>query len=160
MALENKLHIEDPAALARAEEKISKTRALDLFETGLLDKLDVGTFAGLQQIHAYLFGDIYDFAGKLRTVNMAAKGNFRFAPVMYLEVAPQHIDNMPQSTFDEIVERVPNLYNRDDPKRIKHLHAGAFVYYENHRIRLHGKHLPQSYGGGDVPRAAGEGRDP
>jgi cell filamentation protein len=102
--LENKLHITDPAELARAEERISKAKALELFETGLLDSFEVGTFAGLQKIHSCLFGDIYDFAGKLRTVNIA-KGNFRFAPVMYLEAALQNIDKMPQSTFDEIIEK-------------------------------------------------------
>jgi cell filamentation protein len=104
MALENKLGITDAAELARAEEKISKTKALKLFETGLLDTFEVGTFAGLAKIHAYLFEDIYDFAGKLRTVNIA-KGNFRFAPVMYLNAALAHIEQMPQSTFDEIVEK-------------------------------------------------------
>lgn len=100
--LENKLHITDSAELARVEEKTSKTKALELFETGLLDTFEVGTFAGLQRIHGFLFGDVYDFAGKLRTVNIA-KGSFRFAPVMYLEAALQNIDKMPQSTFDEIV---------------------------------------------------------
>jgi cell filamentation protein len=104
MALENKLGITDSAELARAEEKISKTKALELFETGLLDTFEVGTFAGLAKIHAYLFEDIYDFAGKLRTVNIA-KGNFRFAPVMYLNAALAHIEQMPQSTFDEIIEK-------------------------------------------------------
>jgi cell filamentation protein len=104
MALENKLGITDSAELARAEEKISKTKALELFETGLLDTFEVGTFAGLAKIHAYLFEDIYDFAGKLRTVNIA-KGNFRFAPVMYLDAALAHIEQMPQSTFDEIIEK-------------------------------------------------------
>jgi cell filamentation protein len=104
MAPDNKLGITDSAELARAEEKISKTKALELFETGLLDTFEVGTFAGLAKIHAYLFEDIYDFAGKLRTVNIA-KGNFRFAPVMYLDAALAHIGQMPQSTFDEIVEK-------------------------------------------------------
>ena len=104
MTLENKLRITDFTELARSEERISKAKALELFETGLLDSFEVGTFAGLQKIHAYLFGEIYDFAGKLRTVNIA-KGNFRFAPVMYLEAAIQNIDRMPQSTFDEIIEK-------------------------------------------------------
>lgn len=104
MTLENKLNITDSTELARVEERISKAKALELFETGLLNSFEVGTFAGLQQIHSYLFGDIYDFAGKLRTVNIA-KGNFRFAPVMYLEAALQNIDKMPQSTFDEIIEK-------------------------------------------------------
>ncbi len=104
MVLENKLGITDAPALAEAEEKISKKKAAELFEGGLLSNLEAGTFASLQAIHRYLFGEIYPFAGKLRTVNMA-KGNFRFAPVMYLEAALANIDKMPQSTFDEIVEK-------------------------------------------------------
>ena len=104
MPLENKLHLTDEAALARAEEKISKTKALELYDTGLLDAFPVGTFAGLQKIHGYLFGEIYPFAGQMRTVNIA-KGNFRFAPVMYLASALESIDAMPQSTFDEIIEK-------------------------------------------------------
>ena len=90
--------------LARKEEEISKRKALELFETGLLDTFKVGTFKGLAQIHKYLFDEIYDFAGKVRTVNIA-KGNFRFAPVMYLEAALANIDKMPQSTFDEVIEK-------------------------------------------------------
>lgn len=104
MALENKLGITDSATLAREEERITKTRAAELFDRGLLDSYEVGTFAGLAQIHTYLFGDVYDFAGQIRTVNIA-KGGFRFAPVMYLETALAHIDQMPQTTFDEIVEK-------------------------------------------------------
>lgn len=104
MVLENKLGITDNAELAREEERISKTKALPLFESGLLDTFEVGTFKGLCSIHKYLFEDIYDFAGNLRTVNIA-KGNFRFAPVMYLKAALQSIDNMPQSTFDQIIEK-------------------------------------------------------
>lgn len=104
MALENKLGITDSATLAREEERITKTRAAELFDLGLLDSYEVGTFAGLAQIHAYLFGEVYDFAGQIRTVNIA-KGGFRFAPVMYLEAALAHIDHMPQATFDEIVEK-------------------------------------------------------
>lgn len=104
MALENKLNITDGSELARAEEKISKAKALELFENGLLDNFEVGTFKGLSSIHQYLFSDIYDFAGKLRKVNIS-KGNFRFAPVMYLEAALKSIDNMPQTTFDEIIEK-------------------------------------------------------
>lgn len=104
MALENKLGITDSSELARAEERISKTKALALFETGLLDTFEVGTFKGLAQIHQYLFGDIYDFAGKMRTVNIA-KGVFRFASLMYLEAALANIEKMPQLTFDEIVEK-------------------------------------------------------
>lgn len=102
--LDNKLNITDSAELARIEEKISKQRALELFEKEILDTFEVGTFNGLKKIHEYLFNDIYDFAGKLRTVNIA-KGNFRFAPVMYLEAALSNIDKMPQSTFSEIIEK-------------------------------------------------------
>ncbi len=104
MALENKLGIMESAELARAEEKISKKKALELFENGLLDKFEIGTFKGLSQIHKYLFGEIYDFAGEMRTVNIA-KGGFRFAPLMYLEAALENIAKMPQSTFDEIIEK-------------------------------------------------------
>lgn len=104
MTLENKLGITDAAELARAEEKISKMKALALFENGLLDTFETGTFAGLAKIHKYLFEDIYDFAGKLRTVNIA-KGGFRFAPIMYLDAALANISKMPQSTFDEIIEK-------------------------------------------------------
>lgn len=104
MALENKLGITDASELARVEEKISKTKALELFETGILDTFEAGTFDGLANIHKYLFGEIYDFAGEVRTVNIA-KGGFRFAPVMYLEAALANIEKMPQSTFDEIVEK-------------------------------------------------------
>lgn len=104
MALENKLGLTDFADLAREEERISKKKAVELFETGLLDTLPAGKFATLQAIRKYLFEDIYDFAGELRTVNLA-KGNFRFAPLMYLETALENIDKMPQLTFDEIVEK-------------------------------------------------------
>ena len=104
MALENKLGITNSAELAREEERISKKKAVELFESGSLDKLAPGRFASLQAIHKALFEDIYDFAGELRTVNLA-KGNFRFAPLMYLEVALGNIDKMPQSTFDEIIEK-------------------------------------------------------
>lgn len=104
MALDNKLGITDSSELARVEEKISKTKALELFETGLLDTFEVGTFDGLAKIHKYLFDEIYDFAGKIRTVNIV-KGGFRFAPLMYLEAALANIEKMPQSDFDEIVEK-------------------------------------------------------
>ena len=104
MALQNKLGLTDELELAREEERISKQKALALYDTGLLDTFPVGTFAGLAMIHKYLFEDIYDFAGELRTVNLA-KGNFRFAPLMYLEAALANIDKMPQSTFDEIIEK-------------------------------------------------------
>ena len=104
MALENKLGITDSAQLAREEERISKKKAAELFENGILDTLKAGSFSALKAIHKYLFEDIYDFAGQVRNVNIA-KGNFRFAPVMYLDAALANIDKMPQSTFDEIVEK-------------------------------------------------------
>ena len=104
MALENKLNITDSAKLASEEERISKMRAIELFETNFLSTLKAGTFEALSQIHAFLFSDIYDFAGRVRTVNIA-KGNFRFAPLMYLNAALENIEKMPQRTFDEIVEK-------------------------------------------------------
>ena len=104
MALQNKLGLTDELELAREEERISKQKALALYDTGLLDTFPVGTFAGLAMIHKYLFEDIYEFSGQMRTVNIA-KGNFRFAPVMYLRPALESIDRMPQSTFDEIIEK-------------------------------------------------------
>ncbi len=104
MALENKLGLTSSSDLAREEERISKKKALTLFEKGILDNLPAGKFSTLQVIHKYLFEDIYDFAGKVRTVNIA-KGNFRFAPLMYLQVALENIDKMPQSGFDEIIEK-------------------------------------------------------
>lgn len=104
MALENKLGLTSSADLAREEERISKKKALALFEYGILDQLEAGTFSALKAIHQYLFDEIYDFAGEIRTVNIA-KGCFRFAPLMYLKAALDHMDKMPQSTFDEIVEK-------------------------------------------------------
>lgn len=104
MILENKLHITDQIELAKAEEKISKQKAKQLFDSGNIQKVEVGKFAGLAFIHAYLFGEIYDFAGKIRDVNIA-KGNFGFARAMYLEASLTHIDKMPQSNFDEIMEK-------------------------------------------------------
>jgi cell filamentation protein len=104
MVLENKLGITDAVELARAEEKISKTKALKLFTSGYLDTLKAGSFQSLAEIHSYLFEDIYEFAGKIRKVNIA-KGNFRFAPLMYLETSLKNIEIMPQSTFDEIIEK-------------------------------------------------------
>ena len=104
MTLENKLGITDSSELAREEEKLSKKRAAELFENGILDKLEAGKWASLKAIHAYLFQDIYTFAGEVRTVNIA-KGSFRFAPLMYMEVSLQNIDKMSQNTFDEIVEK-------------------------------------------------------
>ena len=104
MVLENKLGLTSSADLAREEERISKKKAIELFENRVLDTLPAGKFSTLQAIHKYLFEDIYNFAGKIRTVNIA-KGNFRFAPLIYLEVALANVDKMPQSTFDEIVEK-------------------------------------------------------
>ena len=104
MALENKLGIKSSAELAREEERISKKKAVELFENGMLENLEAGKFQTLCEIHKYLFDDIYDFAGKIRTVNLS-KGNFRFAPLMYLEAAIENIDKMPQNTFDKIVEK-------------------------------------------------------
>ena len=104
MVLENKFNITNSAELAKVEEKISKTKALELFKKGLLNDLEAGTFDSLAKIHKYLFDEIYDFAGEIRNVNIA-KGNFRFAPVIYLKTALKNIDKMPQSTFDEIIEK-------------------------------------------------------
>ena len=104
MVLENKLGITESAELAREEERISKTKALELFEKGILDSLEAGKFNSLSKIHKHLFDEIYPFAGEIRDVNLA-KGSFRFAPVMYLKPALEHIDNMPQSTFEEIIEK-------------------------------------------------------
>lgn len=104
MILKNKLGINDPLELAREEEKITKIKAKELFETGILNSFEVGTFRGLSQIHKYLFEEVYEFAGKMRTENIS-KSNFRFTSVMYLEEALKKIDEMPQSNFDEIVEK-------------------------------------------------------
>ena len=104
MVLENKLCITNAEELARAEEKISKMKAIALYESNLVDESEIGKFSGLAKIHKFLFEEIYDFAGKIRTVNIA-KGNFRFAPVMYLNAALKHIDDMPQATYDEIIEK-------------------------------------------------------
>lgn len=104
MILENKLGITDQIELAKIEEKISKQKAKQLFDSGDIDKMEVGTFKGLSRIHAYLFAELYDFAGKLREVNIA-KGNFRFAPLMYLAQSLEYIDTLPQGNFDEIIEK-------------------------------------------------------
>ena len=104
MILKNKLNLTDQASLARAEEELSKRKAKQLFDSGNIGKAEVGTYAGLAFIHGYLFDEIYHFAGKLREVNMA-KGNFRFASVMFLQPSLEHIDRMPQSTFEQIVEK-------------------------------------------------------
>ena len=102
--LDNKLGITSSVELAREEERISKKKALQLFENGTLDSLDAGKFSSLKAIHKALFEDVYDFAGEIRTVNIA-KGGFRFAPLMYLEAALENVEKMPQSTFDEIIEK-------------------------------------------------------
>ena len=102
--LENKLNIDNQIDLAKAEEKISKQKAKQLFDSGDINKVEVGTFTGLAFIHAYLFDDIYHFAGQVRTLNIA-KGNFRFVPLMYLKQSLEHIDGMPQNNFDKIIEK-------------------------------------------------------
>lgn len=104
MILDNKLTITDQIELAKAEEKISKQKARQLFDSGDINKVEIGTFAGLAFIHAYLFEDMYPFAGKIRDLNIA-KGDFRFVPLMYLEPSLKHIDAMPQGTFDQIIEK-------------------------------------------------------
>jgi cell filamentation protein len=104
MILQNKRNITNQVELSKEEERISKQKAKQLFDSGDIERVEVGTFAGLAYIHTYLFGDIYDFAGKVRDVNIA-KGDFRFAPLMYLEASLKHIDSMPQSSFEEIVEK-------------------------------------------------------
>ena len=104
MTLENKLNITNQVELAKVEEKISKQKAKQLFDSGDIDKVEVGTFKGLALIHNYLFEDIYNFAGKIREVNIS-KGNFRFAPLMYLQASLDNIDSMPQSNFDQIIEK-------------------------------------------------------
>ena len=102
--LENKLGITTSPELAKEEERISKKKAVEMYDSGMLDKLNAGRFSALREIHKYLFDEIYDFVEEIREVNIA-KGNFRFAPLTYLEAALENIDKMPQSTFDEIVEK-------------------------------------------------------
>ena len=104
MALENKLGITDSIELAHREEQLTKKRAQELYDKHILDTFEVGTFAGLQQIHGYLFQDVYDFAGKMRNVNIA-KGNFRFAPLLYLDDALKNIEKMPQDTYEHIIDK-------------------------------------------------------
>ena len=137
MALENKLGLTSSADLAREEERISKKKAVELFETGLLDQLEAGTFSSLQFIHKHLFEEIYDFAGELRTVNIA-KGNFRFAPVMYLEAALSNIEKMPQSTFDEIIEKYVEMNVahpfREGNGRSTRIWLDAILKKELHRV--------------------------
>jgi len=104
MVLKNKLNISNQIELAKAEEKLSKQQAKQLFNSGDISKVKIGTFTGLSFIHRYLFADIYEFAGKVREVNIA-KGDFRFAPLMYIEPSLKHIDSMPQNNFEEIIEK-------------------------------------------------------
>ena len=104
MILENKLGLTNQVELAKVEEKLSKQKAKELYDCGKINEIEVGTYKGLSEIHEFLFSDIYDFAGKIRSVNIA-KGNFRFAPVMYLEHSLQHIDQMPQTSFEEIIKK-------------------------------------------------------
>ena len=104
MVLPNKLNITNQVELDILEEKISKQKAKQLFESGKINQIENGTFAGLAEIHIYLFSDIYDFAGKIRDVNIA-KGNFRFAPLIYLKQSLENISKMPQRNFDEIIEK-------------------------------------------------------
>jgi len=103
--LENKLGLTSQVELAKAEKKISKQKAKKLYDSWRIDELEIGTFTGLSEIHDYLFSEIFDFAGEIRSVN-SAKGNFRFAPVMYLEYSLKHIDQMPQATFEEIIKNM------------------------------------------------------
>ena len=125
MTLENKLVITDSAELARVEEKISKAKALELFETGLLDAFEVGTFVGLSEMHKYLFEEIYDCAGKMRDANIK-KGSFRFASIIYLKDALDNIAKMPQSTFDEIIEKyvemnVAHPFREGNGRSVRHM---------------------------------------
>ena len=108
MVLENKLDLTDSSELARVEERISKIKALELFESGLLDTFEVGTFVGLASIHKHLFGEVYSFAGKIRDKNIA-KNDFQFAPLMYLDASLDYVSKMPQSNFDEIIEKYVNM---------------------------------------------------
>ncbi|MEI8128362.1 MAG: Fic family protein [bacterium] len=135
MTLKNKLGITDSAELARTEEKISKKKAVELFVYGLLDKLEAGKFSALAEIHKYLFDEIFGFAGIVRDVNIA-KSNFRFAPVMYLNASLIHIDTMPQSTFDEIVEKyvemnVAHPFREGNGRSTRIGISGAMVFLNN-----------------------------
>ncbi|HDR6755632.1 TPA: Fic family protein [Bacillus cereus] len=108
MVLKNKLNITNSAELAREEERLSKIKAKELFETGKIDEFEEGTFKGLAEIHKHLFSEIYDFAGKLREVNIA-KGNFQFAPRIFLKQSLGYIDNLPHNTFDEIIDKYADM---------------------------------------------------
>lgn len=139
MVLKNKLGIDNSSELAREEEKISKAKAVALYENNMVNEDEIGKFSGLAKIHEFLFGGIYDFAGKIRTVNFA-KGNFRFAPVMYLQSALEHIDEMPQSTYDEIIEKYVEikvlhknaLTDKVDDREIYMKGIDASYYYEGY----------------------------
>ena len=134
MTLKNKLGIDNSAELAREEERISKKKAIELFENGMLDTLEAGKFSALKAIHKYLFDEIYDFAGEIRNVNIA-KGNFRFAPLMYLEAALENIDRMPQSNFDEIVEtKAKKVYIPPMTHPWKQHLFDKFVENQEHRL--------------------------
>ena len=144
MTLENKLGITDSSELAQTEERISKEAALCLYDSGLLDTLTPGTYASLAEIHRVLFEEIYDFAGQIRHVNLA-KGNFRFAPVMYLEAALEKIEQMPQSSFDEIVEKYVEMdVAQPDPRYRDQASPARRSDRSNQRPHsLHEKHRPQ-----------------
>ena len=132
--LESKLGITDSAELARIEEKISKQKAVEMFENGYLESLEAGTFESLAKIHKYLFDKIYDFSGELRKVNIS-KGNFRFAPLMYLDAALQSIDKMPQSTFDEIKFLLKNaLTDNVSDREIYMKGIDHSYYYEGYYV--------------------------
>ena len=134
MALENKLNITDSAELAHAEERISKKKAALLFENGYLNTLKAGTVESLLKIHKYLFEDIYDFAGKPRVVNIS-KGNFRFAPVLYLQAALENIEKMPQSTYDEIIEKYVEM-NIAHPFREGKHSIGQMIIKSKYQAKL------------------------
>ncbi|PGW38501.1 hypothetical protein COE03_28035 [Bacillus thuringiensis] len=133
--LENKLGITNQIELAKAEERISKTNAKKMYDSGDINKLDVDTYKGLADIHTYLFGDIYEFAGKTRNVNIA-KGNFRFAPVMYLEASLNYIDSMPQSTLEEIMAEYVEM-NVAHPFREGNGRSTRIWYVYNNRLFFH-----------------------
>ena len=138
--LENKLGITTSPELAKEEERISKKKAVEMFETGFLDTLEAGKFSALAAIHKYLFDEIYDFAGKLREVNIA-KGNFRFAPLMYLEAALENIDKMPQGTFDEIVEKyvemnIAHPFREGNGRSTCYYRLKQVINYDKHKTRF------------------------
>ncbi|MDF9599488.1 Fic family protein [Bacillus cereus] len=108
MVLKNKLGLTNSAELAREEERLSKIKAKELFDTGKIDEIEVGTFKGLADIHKHLFSEIYSFAGKMREVNIA-KGNFQFAPRIFLEQSLKYIDELPHKTFDEILDKYADM---------------------------------------------------